>query len=901
MSAETLPIISNTHQPTELTEEEANRYDRQMRLWGIEAQQRIRNATILVVRLKGVATEAIKNLVLAGIGRLVIVDGETVSEEDLGAGFFFRDDDVGKNRVDAAKAKIEALNPLVAVETVPRSSVLEDNDELESLVKSIDLVCVTDWDRDNMIRLNDICRRFNKPFYAGGTYGLLGYIFCDLIDHVHLSSDRTQTKESTKTLTKVSYPPLQTALCYRWNGLSRRQTKEVNPAIIFTILALWQYQSLHGGHLPNDAAEAAELETLANALLSGADVHRQVLTSIPKDIIDSLAITASHEFSPVCAIVGGLLAQDIIKAMAGRDPPIANFFTFDGNYIIFISPKHVTVVNSSKNLRGHMRQEPKMSLCLVPYRFYNKVAITYPVGLKFVFIMDSYDCIVVGSGHAGSCAALSAIDSGCKKVLLIDKCPQSWCGGNGYFTAGAHRTAHGGLNDLMSILYDPLSPDEASRIDIEPYTCSDFETDVMRLSQGKSDPALVESLVRDSRDAIQWLAKRVGQRFCLSFHRQAYEIDGRMKFWGGMALSIENGGKGLIDTHQRALQKAGVIICFNTPVTFILMDGDVVTGVRVEKDGVQLEIGAPNVILAAGGFEANAELRAQYLGKNWERARVRGTPYNTGDGFKLVRSIGAKLCGDWAGCHSTAWDANAEPNAGRRDLTNQFTKSGYPLGIMINALGKRFVDEGEDYRNYTYAKFGRAILSQPGGYAFQIWDSQVTDRLRKEEYGDGVVEKIFADSIETLADELLEKGLQARKEFISTVNEFNKAVYCNRSENPTSLWDPAIKDGLSTQSSALQLSLPKSNWALPLDKPQFMAVKVACGITFTFGGVAIDPETAGVISERTGKPIRGLFCTGEMVGGLFYNNYPGGSGLTAGAVFGRKAGRAAGGNLNTVV
>jgi len=305
-----------------------------------------------------------------------------------------------------------------------------------------------------------------------------------------------------------------------------------------------------------------------------------------------------------------------------------------------------------------------------------------------------------------------------------------------------------------------------------------------------------------------------------------------------------------------------------------------------------VELEARAVILAAGGFEASAELREKHLGAGWGRARVRGTPYNTGDGFALAKAIGAKFTGDWGGCHSTAWDANAAADAGERDLTNQFTKSGYPLGIMVNASGVRFVDEGEDYRNYTYAKFGRAILHQPGGFAFQVWDSQVIHHLRKEEYGDGIVEKIFADSLEELADKLLGKGLGDKERFLETLNEFNAAVRHHRDELGDLQWDPAVKDSLSTQSAVAQLALPKSNWALALDKAPFMAVKVACGVTFTFGGLAIDPRSAAVLSE-SGREIEGLFCTGEMVGGLFFNNYPGGSGLTAGAVFGRKAGRSA--------
>ena len=111
-------------------------------------------------------------------------------------------------------------------------------------------------------------------------------------------------------------------------------------------------------------------------------------------------------------------------------------------------------------------------------------------------------------------------------------------------------------------------------------------------------------------------------------------------------------------------------------------------------------------------------------------------------------------------------------------------------------------------------------------------------------------------------------------------------------EHPDVALNPAVKDGLSTQSSGQQLALAKSNWALPITEAPLLAVKVTSGITFTFAGLAIDPEDAGVLRDD-GSKIEGLYCAGEMVGGLFYNNYPGGSGLTAGGVFGRRAARAA--------
>jgi succinate dehydrogenase/fumarate reductase flavoprotein subunit len=152
------------------------------------------------------------------------------------------------------------------------------------------------------------------------------------------------------------------------------------------------------------------------------------------------------------------------------------------------------------------------------------------------------------------------------------------------------------------------------------------------------------------------------------------------------------------------------------------------------------------------------------------------------------------------------------------------------------------------------------------------------------------VHKIRASAIEELAQKCAQSyGLENPRQFVETVKEYNNAIYQHRKEFGDLKWDPAVKDGLSTQSSKKSLKVPKSNWALAVDEGPFLAVKVGCGVTFTFGGLAVDPKTAGVIS-LTGRTVPGVFCAGEMVGGLFYENYPGGSGLTSGAVFGRKAG-----------
>ncbi|KAJ5712231.1 hypothetical protein N7493_008699 [Penicillium malachiteum] len=505
---------------------------------------------------------------------------------------------------------------------------------------------------------------------------------------------------------------------------------------------------------------------------------------------------------------------------------------------------------------------------------------------------SSCDILVIGSGNAGFSAALSAKQTNPRaNVIVIDKCPSTWAGGNSYFTAGAFRTAHNGLSDLLPIVNNTTT-EQAARIDMPIYSEQDFANDLQRMTGGRTDPALSKILVQDSRSAIGWLAQN-GIRFQLSFNRQAYEVDGRIKFWGGLALKTQDGGKGLVQDHLAAAKKHGIPVYFDTPATKLLTDPvtGAVTGVEVlipaSGSSQKHTIHAAAVILAAGGFEANAQLRAQYLGPGWDAARVRGTPYNTGDLLlSAQRDVSAKAVGNWSGCHSVAWDADSPANAGDREVSNEFTKSGYPLGIMVNRDGERFVDEGSDMRNYTYAMIGRRILAQPGQVAFQIWDSRTTPWLRAEEYRPEVTKHLTGSTIEELADACVGAGLVNKQRFLDTLREYNAST-----REGSTKWDPAVKDGLGT----VGLTIPKSNWALPLDKGPFLAVRVTSGITFTFGGLAVNPETAAVISETTGQEVPGLYCVGEMLGGIFHDNYPGGSGLTSGAVFGRRAGREAGG------
>ena len=270
-------------------------------------------------------------------------------------------------------------------------------------------------------------------------------------------------------------------------------------------------------------------------------------------------------------------------------------------------------------------------------------------------------------------------------------------------------------------------------------------------------------------------------------------------------------------------------------------------------------------------------MRARYLGPNWELAKVRGSRFNTGDGIKMALEAGAMPWGHWSGGHAVGWDRNAPP-FGDLAVGDGFQKHSYPFGIMVNADGKRFIDEGADFRNYTYAKYGRVILNQPQQFAWQIFDQKVVHLLR-DEYRIKQITKVEANSLEELAPKL--EGVNAEA-FLREMEAYNAAI---RTEMP---FNPNVKDGRCTQG----LAVNKSNWANTLDTGPFIAVQVTCGLTFTFGGLRVDTNAQVIDTDEEVMP--NLYAAGELVGGLFYFNYPGGTGLMAGAVFGRTAGRSAG-------
>ena len=484
--------------------------------------------------------------------------------------------------------------------------------------------------------------------------------------------------------------------------------------------------------------------------------------------------------------------------------------------------------------------------------------------------MNNYDVIVVGAGNAALSAALSAKDNGAEKVLVLEKASSKEKGGNSRYTNGAYRFAYNDFSDLKKVIPNLKN---SNSIDYGKYSVADFLRDMNKVTDGKTDKKLSKILTSKSFETIHWLSKK-GLKFTPIKGRQSFKVNGVMRYWGGLTLEVNGQGEKLIDSMLKIIKKNKIEILYDTAATDLIYEDNIIKGVEVISKNKPKTITAKSVVLACGGFESSPEMRTRYLGPGWEMAKVRGTKHNTGDGLSMALKIGASPYGNWSGCHAVFHDMNG-PEFSDLKISNKYRKISYPWGIVLNADGERFVDEGEDFRNFTYAKFGKEVIKQPNQIGWQIFDQKVRHMLYPE-YDVKSATMVKANSIKELLKKISSINLQKA---LKTINDFNKAV------KEEVKYDPTIKDGRCTEG----LALNKSNWANKIDKAPFYAYGVTCGITFTFGGLRVNQKCQ--VLNKVMKPIKGLFAAGEMVGGIFYFNYPGGSGLTSGAVFGKIAGK----------
>lgn len=451
------------------------------------------------------------------------------------------------------------------------------------------------------------------------------------------------------------------------------------------------------------------------------------------------------------------------------------------------------------------------------------------------------DVVVAGGGVAGISAAVAAAEAGAS-VVLLEKAPRDRRGGNTRFSDAQIRL--------------PREADEYSPVNT---TREQMFEDFMRVTHGRANADLVHVLVDHAADAVDWLSER-GVSWEQGFpHTATYR------------RRPSGGGLGILEALYAVGESLGVTVLYDTEARRLLQDpAGRVTGVRAfGPEGYRDIQASGGVVLATGGFQANLEMRARYLGGWSESLILRGTRYDTGDGLRMALAAGAQPAGQWGDYHSAVLDANSPRMEG--GVAALYI---YQLGLIVNRFGERFLDEGEDFRDNTYVKFSKLMTQQPDGISYVIFDQQA----RRDPAWDRGVRMITPPTEADTAEELAEKIGVPVEPFAATVSSYNQAV------DRTTPFHADRKDG----KSARGIYPPKSNWALPIEEPPYIAYAVTGGITFTFGGLRTDTR-ARVIDMRE-QVIPGLYAAGETQGEFFYDNYPGATSVLRGLVFGRVAG-----------
>ena len=297
-----------------------------------------------------------------------------------------------------------------------------------------------------------------------------------------------------------------------------------------------------------------------------------------------------------------------------------------------------------------------------------------------------------------------------------------------------------------------------------PTGCS---TTCERVTQGRADPQLARILADESAAAAAWLGDH-GVRWKLLVERQSFRVDGRIRFWGNLVLGSVDGGRGLVEAQLAALERAGVELRFDSPMTAFRWTDGRISGVTCNGSR-EIEAGA--VVIAAGGFESDAVADRRISARRGalRRSAARRTtparcssspskpaPSPTATGPVATLSPGTRRA----------------PPHGDRELTNRYSRQAYPFGLVVNRDGRRFLDEGADFRNYTYAKYGAEILRQPEGIAYQLFDAQTLPYLSEVDYATATTSRVEAESIEELEGCHRHAARRAGR----TIEAYNRAV-----------------------------------------------------------------------------------------------------------------------------
>ncbi|GAB7035435.1 FAD-binding protein [Streptomyces sp. NPDC021749] len=446
------------------------------------------------------------------------------------------------------------------------------------------------------------------------------------------------------------------------------------------------------------------------------------------------------------------------------------------------------------------------------------------------------DLLVVGCGAGGLATAVSfAENAPGSRVLVLERSSRYNRGGNTTWTSSFFRLTADGK------------------------PAADFESRMHELSEGQSDAEYIAALGRHAEPTVRWLADGHGVDFET---RPTYFVPA-----GGPRLMPAGGGAGLVDKLATSLERLGGSIAYGTRATMLSTDEcGAVNGVRVEEGGTSRHIAARRVVLACGGFQGNPELMERHIGPGGGALRpvAPGGRSNRGEGIEMAVAVGAARSGQYDRFHGEPVDP--------RSHQAQALVMAYPYGILVNADGRRFLDEGADTPDNTFGEVAYRIWREARQSAYLICDAKLLDVEGHERSLLTDKDPITAPSI----DELARRLDIAPDELSWTVDRFNDAC------RPTP-YDPTRPDGKRT----VGLVPPKSNWARRLDTAPFMAWPVHCAITFTFGGLRTDVRSRVLTDE--GEPLAGLYAVGETAG-LYYGSYPGATSVLRALTFGRLAG-----------